>query len=218
MFKARQEKPIELSLGLRLKDIGMTKEIVKSALKEAHEALTQLLESEETMGKISEAGQLLSDCFKSGGKVYACGNGGSLCDATHFAEELSGRFRGNRKPLPASSINDPAHISCISNDFGYEEIFSRYVEAHGRKGDVLLAISTSGTSPNVVKAAEVAKSLGVHVIALTGKKTGTPLAKLATVEVFTPGGNYSDRIQELHIKVIHILVELVERSLFSENY
>jgi D-sedoheptulose 7-phosphate isomerase len=140
-----------------------------------------------------------------------------MCDAIHFAEELSGRFRKDRVGLPATAISDPGHISCVANDFGYHEIFSRYLMSHAGKGDALLAISTSGTSPNVCKAAEVARSKGVAVIALTGK-SGSPLGQLADIEICALGGGYSDRVQELHIKIIHILIELIERQLFPENY
>jgi D-sedoheptulose 7-phosphate isomerase len=134
----------------------------------------------------------------------------------HFAEELSGRYREDRAALPAQAISDPGHLTCVGNDYGYERVFARYMEAHGRAGDVLLAISTSGTSANVLRAAEAARARGVKVIALTGKP-GTTLGALADVEVCTPGGRYADRVQELHIKVIHILIELVERALFQRS-
>jgi D-sedoheptulose 7-phosphate isomerase len=135
----------------------------------------------------------------------------------HFAEELSGRFRDDRRGLPATAISDASHLSCVANDFGYEYVFSRYIESHGRGGDVLLAISTSGTSKNIVTAARAAKELGLAVISLTGKP-GSTVGQLADIDICTPAGRYSDRVQELHIKVIHILVEMVERSLFPENY
>ena len=141
-----------------------------------------------------------------------------MCDAMHFAEELSGRYRNDRRALPAASISDPSHISCVGNDYGYDFIFSRYLEAHARKGDVLLGISTSGKSANVIKAAEYAKANGVQVITLTGKADSV-LGRLADVDVVTLGtSGYADRVQELHIKVIHILIELVERRFFSANY
>jgi len=135
----------------------------------------------------------------------------------HFAEELSGRFRNNRAALPASAICDAAHISCVSNDFGYEHIFSRYLEAHARPGDALLAISTSGKSPNIMLAIEAAKKIGMKVIGMSGKKE-CPLNEVSDVVLATPGGAFSDRVQELHIKMIHIMIELVERQLFPENY
>jgi D-sedoheptulose 7-phosphate isomerase len=150
--------------------------------------------------------------------VFSCGNGGSMCDAMHFAEELSGRYRDNRRALPAVAISDPSHIACVGNDYGFDFIFSRYLEAHARKGDVLLGISTSGKSANVIKAAEYAKANGIHVVTLTGKPDSV-LGKLADIDIVTPGtSGYADRIQELHIKVIHILIELVERHFFPANY
>jgi D-sedoheptulose 7-phosphate isomerase len=131
----------------------------------------------------------------------------------HFAEELSGRYREDRPALAAQAISDPGHLSCVGNDYGYDRVFARYIEAHGRAGDVLLAISTSGTSPNVLRAAETARNRGLVVIALTGRR-GTALGALADFAICTQGGRYADRVQELHIKVIHILIELVEAALF----
>jgi len=149
--------------------------------------------------------------------VYACGNGGSMCDAMHFAEELTGRYRLDRPALAASAISDASHMSCVGNDLGYEQVFSRYIEAHGRAGDCLLAISTSGSSKNVLCAAVAAKARGMHVIALTGRLAAS-LESLSDVTVCTPGGDYADRVQELHIKVLHIWIELVERHFFPQNY
>jgi D-sedoheptulose 7-phosphate isomerase len=140
-----------------------------------------------------------------------------MCDAMHFAEELTGRFRDNRPGYAALAIGDASHLTCVGNDYGYEQVFARFIQAHGRAGDVLLAISTSGTSKNVVAAATVAKTLGMRIIALTGR-AATPLADLADIAIVTPGGKYADRVQELHIKVIHILIELVERRLAPDNY
>lgn len=140
-----------------------------------------------------------------------------MCDAMHFAEELSGRFRKDRPALAAVAISDPGHLSCVSNDYGYEFVFSRYLEAHAREGDVLLAISTSGKSPNVLRAVDVARGRGVKVIALTGKRE-CPLAEVSDILLASPAGAYADRVQELHIKMIHIMIELVERQLFPQNY
>jgi D-sedoheptulose 7-phosphate isomerase len=191
---------------------------ISQALKTAADALDALRKDEGKLAAIAKAGDLLADAFKGGGRAYSCGNGGSMCDAMHFAEELSGRFRDDRAGLPAIAISDAAHITCAGNDFGYETIFSRFVEAHARQGDVLLAISTSGSSKNVVRAATAAKQKGARVIALTGKPQ-SPLGALADVEICTPAATpYADRVQELHIKVIHILIELVERRLFAANY
>ncbi|MFZ4855594.1 MAG: SIS domain-containing protein [Desulfuromonadaceae bacterium] len=193
------------------------KQHIHKALEESASALSRLRDDAATISAIEAAAQAIITSFSNGGQVFSCGNGGSLCDAMHFAEELSGRFRLNRPGLPATAISDPAHISCVANDFGYDAIFSRYVESHGRRGDVLLAISTSGSSPNVLKAAQAARELGIVVIALTGKPKSL-LDNNADHVICTPGGAFSDRIQELHIKVIHMLVELVERVLFPENY
>lgn len=186
---------------------------VARALDEALRALAALRRDAAALRAIEAAGDLLADALAAGHRVYACGNGGSLCDAMHFAEELSGRFRSDRRPLPAAAIADAAHLTCTANDYGYEEGFARWVEAHGAAGDVLLAISTSGASPNVLRAAERARARGLRVIALTGRP-GAPLAALADLAICTPAGRWSDRVQELHIKVVHILVELVERRLF----
>jgi D-sedoheptulose 7-phosphate isomerase len=190
---------------------------IRAALEEAAGSLKNLMADEAALANIAAAGELLANAFAAGGRAYSCGNGGSMCDAMHFAEELTGRFRDNRPGYAALAISDPGHLSCVGNDYGYEQVFARYIEAHGRAGDVLLAISTSGTSKNVLAAAKVAQQLGMKVIGLTGKP-GTPLAQLADVPIVTPGGKYADRVQELHIKVIHILIELVERRLAPGNY
>ncbi|MFI8481302.1 D-sedoheptulose 7-phosphate isomerase [Pseudomonas sp. NPDC078700] len=192
-------------------------EHIRNSLLEAQSALDNFINNEQTLHNIERAAQMLVDSFEQKGKAFSCGNGGSMCDAMHFAEELTGRYRGNRPGIAAVSISDASHISCVANDFGYEYIFSRYIESHGREGDVLLAFSTSGKSPNVLNAVAAAKQLGVKVIGLTGKP-GSKLEELADVCICAPGGNYADRIQELHIKVVHILIELIERKLSPENY
>lgn len=191
--------------------------IVKNTLNDAATAVDSFLKNQVAISAVANAGTALIECFSTGGQVFSCGNGGSMCDAMHFAEELSGRYRMDRKALPASAISDPGHISCVSNDYGYNKIFSRYLEAHAKKGDILLAISTSGNSKNVVTAGEYARENKIKVIALTGKKQSS-LGKISDIEICTPVGEYADRIQELHIKVIHILIELVERSMFPANY
>ncbi len=195
----------------------MSREVVRAALQQAHAALEALLADEAMLANIERAGALLAATFVAGGKVYSCGNGGSMCDAMHFAEELTGRYRDDRPGYAATAIADASHLSCVGNDYGYEQVFARYVQAHGRSGDVLLAITTSGTSKNVVAAAKKARELGVNVIALTGKPD-TPITELADIAIVTPCGKYADRVQELHIKVIHILIELVERKLAPGNY
>ncbi len=188
--------------------------IIAHSLNEARFELEQFLADPESMVSISKAAGIMSDCLSSGGKIISCGNGGSLCDATHFAEELTGRYRGNRPSLPAMAINDQAYLTCVGNDFGFDVVFSRWVEAFGRPGDVLLAISTSGTSPNILKAAQAAREKGMKIVALTSKK-GQTLSALSDVAVMAPDAPHSDRIQEIHIKVIHILIESIE-ALLSE--
>ena len=195
----------------------MEKANVLAALNDARDALDALISNEKTIEAVVAAVGLMADAVEGDGKVMSCGNGGSLCDAMHFAEEMTGRYRGNRRPYAALAISDASHMACVGNDYGYEEVFSRYVEAHGRKGDVLLAITTSGTSRNIVKAAEVARRKGVKVVALTGRDE-TPITELADVSIVTPAGRWADRVQELHIKCIHILIELIERRLDKQNY
>ena len=189
----------------------MSNKDIKNHFEQAKEIL-DLFSTEQNMQKISDAIEILSASLSQGGKVISCGNGGSMCDAMHFAEELSGRFRNDRRGLAALSISDPSHISCVANDYGYEYIFSRYIEAVGKKGDVLLGISTSGNSENVIKAVKTAKEKGIKTIVLTGK-TGGQLADLADLEIRAPQSEYADRAQEIHIKVIHALIDGIERSL-----
>ena len=195
----------------------MEKANVLAALNDARDALDALISNEKTSEAVVAAAGLMADAVEGDGKVMSCGNGGSLCDAMHFAEEMTGRYRSNRRPYAALAISDASHMACVGNDYGYAEVFSRYVEAHGRKGDVLLAITTSGTSRNIVKAAEVARRKGVKVVALTGRDE-TPITELADVSIVTPAGRWADRVQELHIKCIHILIELIERRLDKQNY
>ena len=193
------------------------KQHIESSLQEAHAALTALLANPVGLTSVEQAAQLLISTFEAKGRVYACGNGGSMCDAMHFAEELTGRYRKDRAALGATAISDAGHLTCVGNDHGYDNVFSRYIEGHGRAGDCLVALSTSGTSKNIIRAAEVAKTLGMKVIILSGRRSDT-LEPLSDVYVCTPGGTYADRVQELHIKVLHILIELIERHFFPENY
>lgn len=158
----------------------------------------------------------LAACLRAEGRLLSCGNGGSMCDAMHFAEELSGRFRDDRPALSALALSDPGHLSCVANDYGYEQVFARGVQAHGRTGDVLLAITTSGHSPNVLAAAREARGRGMKVFGLLGKGGGPALAHCDRA-VVVPSSS-TDRIQEIHIKVIHILIEGIERALFPANY
>ena len=187
----------------------MTREDIIKEFNEAQEVLTRFMSDERNWDKMMEAANIMAESIKSSGKVISCGNGGSMSDAMHFAEELTGRFRNDRKGLAAIAISDPTHITCVGNDYGFDYIFSRYVEAVGQCGDVLLAISTSGNSANVLKAAQVAKENGIKVVALTGK-SGGELAELADIELRAPHNGYSDRIQEIHIKIIHVLIQQIE--------
>ena len=184
---------------------------IKIQFTEALQVLETFLNNPENLKNIETAGQLLVNSFNQGGKVMSCGNGGSMCDAMHFAEELTGRYRNDRRPFPAIAIADPSHLSCVANDYGYEFVFSRYVEAHGKPEDVLLAISTSGNSQNVINAIEMSRSKGMKVIGLTGKDGGK-MADLCDIEIRAPHSEYADRAQEIHIKVIHSLIDFVEQN------
>ncbi|MFD2180327.1 D-sedoheptulose 7-phosphate isomerase [Veronia pacifica] len=190
----------------------MYQDLIRSELNEAAEVLNAFLADEKNIANIEAAAKLLADSFKNRGKVLSCGNGGSHCDAMHFAEELTGRYRENRPGYPAIAISDPSHLSCVSNDFGYEYVFSRYVEAVGQEGDVLFGLSTSGNSGNILNAIEAAKAKGMKSIALTGKDGGK-MAGLADIEIRVPHFGYADRIQEIHIKIIHIMIQLVEKEM-----
>lgn len=166
----------------------------------------------ENIQKIAKAGAVMVSSLKSGGKIISCGNGGSMCDAMHFAEELTGRYRDNRPSIAAISISDPSHITCVGNDYGFDFIFSRYLEGVGRENDVLLAISTSGNSKNVLNAIKVAKEKKMLVIGLTGK-SGGEMANLCDVEIRAPHSEFADRAQEIHIKVIHTLIDFIENNI-----
>ena len=185
---------------------------IRNELTQAIDVLTNFVSDEKNLKAIQQAAVLIADSFKQGGKVLSCGNGGSHCDAMHFAEELTGRFRDNRPSYPAIAISDVSHISCVGNDYGFDYIFSRYVEGVGNKGDVLLGISTSGNSTNVIKAIEAAKQKGMKIITLTGKDGGK-MNGLADVDIRVPHFGYADRVQEIHIKVIHILILLIEKEM-----
>lgn len=190
----------------------MYQKLIRGELTEAAATLDNFLKDENNIDAIRRAAVMLADSFKAGGKVMSCGNGGSHCDAMHFAEELTGRYRENRPGYPAIAISDVSHLSCVSNDFGYEYVFSRFVESVGREGDVLLGISTSGNSGNIIKAIEAARAKGMKVITLTGKDGGK-MAGSADIEIRVPHFGYADRIQEIHIKVIHILIMLIEKEM-----
>lgn len=185
---------------------------IRNELTQTIDVLTKFISDEKNLKAIQQAAILIADSFKQGGKVLSCGNGGSHCDAMHFAEELTGRFRDNRPSYPAIAISDVSHISCVGNDYGFDYIFSRYVEGVGNKSDVLLGISTSGNSTNVIKAIEAAKQKGMKIITLTGKDGGK-MNGLADVDIRVPHFGYADRVQEIHIKVIHILILLIEKEM-----
>jgi D-sedoheptulose 7-phosphate isomerase len=189
----------------------MSNNQIASHFLEAQKVLNEFIENSSNFQLIQSAGDAIIGSIQKGGKVISCGNGGSMSDAMHFAEEMTGRFRENRGPIAAVAISDPAHITCIANDYGYEYIFSRFVESIGRSGDVLLAISTSGNSPNVLNAAKSAKEKGMFVIALTGKSGGN-LANNCDLEIRTPMSDWADRVQEIHIKIIHSLIHYIESN------
>ncbi|MDK9758649.1 D-sedoheptulose 7-phosphate isomerase [Vibrio sp. D173a] len=187
-------------------------DLIRSELNEAAEVLNKFLSDDHNIAQIEAAAKMIADSFKQDGKVLSCGNGGSHCDSMHFAEELTGRYRENRPGYAGIAISDPSHLSCVSNDFGYDFVFSRYVEAVGRKGDVLFGLSTSGNSGNILKAIEAAQAKGMKTIALTGKDGGK-MAGLADIEIRVPHFGYADRIQEVHIKIIHIIIQLIEKEM-----
>jgi len=184
---------------------------IASHFSEAIEILLKF-NNPSNMELIRKAGELMTEALNGGGKIISCGNGGSMCDSMHFAEELTGRYRDNRKAIAAISISDPSYLSCVSNDYGYEHVFSRFVEGLGQPGDVLLGISTSGNSANVLRAIEAAKAKGMKVVGLTGKDGGA-MAGLCDVEIRAPHSPYADRAQEIHIKVIHSLIDFIEGNM-----
>lgn len=197
-------------------DQSQLRACMRSSLEEARRALDDFLSRDANVAAMAGMTAALSACFAAGNKVLICGNGGSACDALHFAEECTGRFRKERKALPALSLTEPAHLTCVANDYGWDEVFARGVEAYGKPGDVLIVLSTSGNSPNVVKAAAAARRAGLKVLSLLGKEGGA-LKGSGDLEIVVPG-KFSDRIQEIHMLVLHILIEGVERELFPANY
>ena len=190
----------------------MSKETIKSHFIEAQSMLAEFVKNDANFELIEQAAKAIIASINNNGKVISCGNGGSMTDAMHFAEEMTGRFRENRKSLPAIAISDIAHVSCVSNDFGYDFVFSRFLESFGNKGDVLVAISTSGNSNNVINAINTAKEKGMFIIGLTGKDGGE-IANLVDIEIRTPKSKWADRVQEIHIKIIHSLIDYIERNI-----
>ncbi len=189
-----------------------TDPIIKDSLIEAGEVLSRLINSPEMLQNIEQAAMTMTSTIKENGKIIACGNGGSMSDAMHFAEELTGKFRATRRPFPAIAISDPAYLTCVANDYGFGEVFSRFVQAHGKENDVLLAISTSGNSENIIRVAEMAREKKMKIIALTGNDGGK-LKDLADIEIRVPHNGYSDRIQEIHIKIIHVWIQYIETKI-----
>lgn len=168
---------------------------------------------QETLAKVAAR---CVETYRAGGRLITCGNGGSICDATHLAEELTGRYRDDRKALSAIPLNDPGHLTCAANDYGYEQVFARGVEAHARPGDVVIGFTTSGNSPNVLAAFRAARAAGAAAVGFLGKGGGA--ARGLCDHALVVGGATADRIQEQHIQLVHMLIELIERDLFPENY
>ena len=189
---------------------------IKSSFLEAQSTLNHFIDNSDNITRVEELAKTIADCFKNGGKVIIFGNGGSACDAAHFAEEFTGRYRKNRAPLPVITVNDAGHITCVANDYGFEKVFSRTVEAFCKKGDVVIGLSTSGNSQNIIHAMEKATELDAVTVAMIGKTGGIMKGKY-NFEWLIDGEN-SDRIQEIHMMILHIIIEGVERILFPENY
>jgi phosphoheptose isomerase len=185
---------------------------VRQNFQEARDVLELFMSESQSWESIEKAGNLMVEAIEDGHKLISCGNGGSMSDAMHFAEELSGRFRGDRRALPAIAISDPSHITCSANDFGYDKVFARFVEAIGSRGDVLVAISTSGNSSNVLEACIAARQKGMKIVGLTGKNGGK-LAGICDIEIRVPFFGFADRVQEIHIKIIHSLIHFIEMKL-----
>ncbi|MCI5052015.1 MAG: SIS domain-containing protein [Simkaniaceae bacterium] len=176
----------------------------------------QFLQRDESLAFIESAAKMIADCYKRKGKLLIAGNGGSLCDAMHFAEELTGYFRHKRMALPAIALSEPGHLTCVSNDQGFEDVFSRGVEAYCRSEDILIVLTTSGNSENLVRAVEVASEFGIETIGFLGKSGGRLKGK-CSLEWIVSGFDYSDRVQEAHMAAIHIIIEMVELQLFAEK-
>ena len=191
----------------------MSNHKIIKAIEESKSGLDKFLNNEVLIGDVQKASELIVKTISEDSKIFSCGNGGSMCAAMHFAEELSGRFRENRRGLPAISISDPSYLTCVANDFGFENVFSRFMEANSKKGDLLLAISTSGGSKNIIKVCEYCINNDIKVITLTGKEK-SEVSNYSDIDICTPNGNYSDRVQEMHTLVMHIIVEVVEDLLF----
>jgi D-sedoheptulose 7-phosphate isomerase len=190
---------------------------IRASFDEAAATLRAFLDTPACLEGVRRFVAASAAALRAGKKLMACGNGGSMCDAMHFAEEWTGRFRRDRAALPAIAFSDPSQLTCIANDFGFDEVFARSVEAYGVVGDLLVAISTSGNSPNILKAVAAAKKKSITSVGLLGKGGGE-LLKHVDIPIVVPRAETSDRIQEVHIKVLHIAIEAVERELFPTNY
>ena len=192
------------------------KSIWKNALVEGQNLLNSLINNESFIENGAQLSAAMIECLKNGGTLFTCGNGGSHTQAMHFAEEWTGRFRKNRKPVASLALGDSSHVTCVGNDFGFDQIFSRQLEALGRKGDMVLLFTTSGQSPNLVEAAKVAKTKGIKCIGILGRDGGV-LKNMVDLAIIVHA-QASDRIQEIHLKILHIAIESTERALFPENY
>jgi D-sedoheptulose 7-phosphate isomerase len=197
-------------------------EVWRNSLGEAQRALNTFLSNPDQLARCEQLTQMLVDTYRKDGHLLTCGNGGSHCDAMHFAEEMTGRYRKERRPLGAIALGDASHTTCVGNDYGFEHVFARQVEGLGRAGDLLVGLSTSGNSENVVRAFQAARRKGLRTVALLGRDGGrimnlVNLVDLVDLAIVIPEQT-SDRIQEMHIKLIHIVIEACERQLFPENY
>ena len=188
---------------------------IHQSINDCIQAVAQLQE-DRNVEFIERAALLIADCFRAGNKIIIAGNGGSLCDAAHFAEELTGQFRHYRRALPAIALSEPGHLTCVGNDMGFDKVFARGVEAYGQPGDVFIGLTTSGNSKNIITAIERAKELGLATVAFLGKDGGA-LKGVADLEMLISGFTFSDRIQEAHMAAIHIIIELVEQHLFASE-
>ena len=189
---------------------------IKRSIDDGIQLVQQFSENSTELKKIEVIAQQMVSCFQNGNKIIICGNGGSACDAMHFSEEFTGRFRKDRKALTVISLTDASHITCVGNDYGFDYVFSRGVEAYGKPGDIFIGLSTSGMSKNVINAYQEAKKLGLHTCLFLGKDGGD-LAGRADAEFVIPGKT-SDRIQEVHMMILHIIIEMFEREMFGELY
>ena len=191
-----------------------SRQLIKSSLLDAQNLLTKFIESPNTIKTMAKMADVVQSVFEKRGRVFVCGNGGSMCDAMHFAEEWTGRFRKDRDPMPVIALSDPSHLTCVANDFGFESVFSRPIQALGHDGDLLITISTSGNSENVIQAAQVAKDKGMIVFGMLGKDGGK--LKFNCDQYIIAPGETSDRMQEIHMLVFHILIEAVEQKMFPD--